>query len=132
MYTLSLLLTQRPTKLFSLEIHCIDVSAKKSWNRAGEMRWLSIRSLLLPWSIFFLSIVTFQRSYQKHVNIATPTLQLDKVKKKGGNSFLIPAKESKAKPSKKGEKQTVLVTIYQPKLGSKDKAGSNKWFVAPW
>ena len=109
--------------------HHVDAT-KKTWDRAEEIRWLSIRSLLLPWSIFFLSShiskILSETCQHCHTNFASSTTT--KWKRKAETHFSFP-RQVKAK-----KKQTVvvLVTIYQPKLGSKDKASSNKWFVAPW
>ena len=103
-------------------------AAKKTWmKRRKKDGYRMIRHLCA--STFFLSHISkilSETCQHCHTNFASSTTT--KWKRKAETHFSFP-RQVKAK-----KKQTVvvLVTIYQPKLGSKDKASSNKWFVAPW
>ena len=106
------------------------------WREAAKKTWMKRRKKdgyrmigLLRASTFFLSHISkilSETCQHCHTNFASSTTT--KWKRKAETHFSFP-RQVKAK-----KKQTVvvLVTIYQPKLGSKDKASSNKWFVAPW
>ena len=80
--------------------HHID-AAKKTWDRAEEIRWLSIRSLLLPWSIFFLSShiskILSETCQHCHTNFAAR--QSEKERRK----LISHSRQGKQSQAKKGE-----------------------------
>ena len=84
--------------------HHVD-AAKKTWDRAEEIRWLSIRSLLLPWSIFFLSShiskILSETCQHCHTNFAAR--QSEKERRK----LISHSRQGKQSQAKK-EKQTAV------------------------